>query len=44
LGKPGRPQIKPTPDLVNWEPKNDLKAQALSQRTAPANESNVDIN
>jgi hypothetical protein len=44
LGKPSRPQIKPTPDLVNWEPKNDLKAQALSQRTAPANESNVDIN
>ena len=44
LGKPGRPQIKPTHDLVTWEPKNDPKAQALSQRTAPANESNVDVN
>ena len=44
LGKPGRPQIKPTPDLVNWEPKNDPKAQPLDQRNAASTESIADIN
>jgi len=44
LGKPGRPQIKPTPDLVNWEPKNDPKAQPLDQRNAASTESIACIN